>query len=141
MEDKEDKEELMNKEELITLPMPQGTSHCGCLEHCFLFVPQLGFSKHYNFTAFNYKIGQGELVALSRWILTPDPLEEQTLPQNLVTEPTTVRAAVTDKTTLISQSESNIAAQSTTKHQDSSTRLLANPQALLPSRATPRDIT
>ena len=26
----------MNKEELTTLPMPQGTSHCSCLEHCFL---------------------------------------------------------------------------------------------------------
>ena len=36
-EDKEDKEELMNKEELTTLPTPQGTSHCSCLEHCFLF--------------------------------------------------------------------------------------------------------
>ncbi len=38
MEDKEDKEELMNKEEFIILPMPQGTSHCSCLEHCFLLV-------------------------------------------------------------------------------------------------------
>ncbi len=38
MEDKEDKEELMNKEELRTLLMPQGTSHCSCLEHCFLFI-------------------------------------------------------------------------------------------------------
>ncbi len=28
----------MNKEELTTLPMPQGTSHCSCLEHCFLFA-------------------------------------------------------------------------------------------------------
>ena len=37
MEDKEDKEELINKEELMTLPMPQGTSHCSCLEHCLLF--------------------------------------------------------------------------------------------------------
>ncbi len=27
----------MNKEELIILPTPQGTSHCSCLEHCFLF--------------------------------------------------------------------------------------------------------
>ncbi len=27
----------MNKEELMTLLMPQGTSHCSCLEHCFLF--------------------------------------------------------------------------------------------------------
>ena len=27
----------MNKEELMTLPMLQGTSHCSCLEHCFLF--------------------------------------------------------------------------------------------------------
>ena len=36
MEEKEDKEELMNKEEL-TSPMPQGTSHSSCLEHCFLF--------------------------------------------------------------------------------------------------------
>ncbi len=36
-EDKEDKEELMNKEEFMTLPMPQVTSHCSCLEHCFLF--------------------------------------------------------------------------------------------------------
>ena len=26
----------MNKEELTTLPTPQGTSHCSCLEHCFL---------------------------------------------------------------------------------------------------------
>ena len=37
VEDKEDKEELMNKEELMTLPTPQGTSHCSCLQHCFLF--------------------------------------------------------------------------------------------------------
>ncbi len=36
VEDQEDKEELMNKEELMTLPTPQGTSHCSCLEHCFL---------------------------------------------------------------------------------------------------------
>ncbi len=36
MEDKEDKEELMNKEELMPLPA-QGTSHCSCLEHGFLF--------------------------------------------------------------------------------------------------------
>ncbi len=36
MEDEEDKEELMNKDELMTLPTPQGTSHCSCLEHCFL---------------------------------------------------------------------------------------------------------
>ncbi len=36
VEDKEDKKELMNKEELMTLPV-QGTSHCSCLEHCFLF--------------------------------------------------------------------------------------------------------
>ncbi len=35
VEDKEDKEELMNKAEL-TLPTPQGTSHCSCFEHCFL---------------------------------------------------------------------------------------------------------
>ncbi len=28
----------MSKEELTTLSMPQGTSHCSCLEHCFLFV-------------------------------------------------------------------------------------------------------
>ncbi len=34
----EDKEELMNKEELTTLPMLQGTSHCSCLEHCFLLI-------------------------------------------------------------------------------------------------------
>ncbi len=27
---------MMNKEELTTLPV-QGTSHCSCLEHCFLF--------------------------------------------------------------------------------------------------------
>ncbi len=27
----------MNKEELTTLLTPQGTSHCDCLEHCFLF--------------------------------------------------------------------------------------------------------
>ncbi len=27
----------MNKEELKTLLTPQGTSHCSCLEHCFLF--------------------------------------------------------------------------------------------------------
>ncbi len=27
----------MNKEELMTLPTLQGTSHCSCLEHCFLF--------------------------------------------------------------------------------------------------------
>ncbi len=27
----------MNKEELTTLLTPQGTSHCSCLEHCFLF--------------------------------------------------------------------------------------------------------
>ncbi len=26
----------MNKEESTTLPTPQGTSHCSCLEHCFL---------------------------------------------------------------------------------------------------------
>ena len=32
----------MNKEELTTLPMPQGTWHCSCLEHCFLF-PVLSF--------------------------------------------------------------------------------------------------
>ncbi len=37
MEDKEDKEELMNKEELMTLLTRQGTSHCSCLEHCILF--------------------------------------------------------------------------------------------------------
>ncbi len=29
-----------DKEELMTLPMLQGTSHCSCLEHCFLFVLQ-----------------------------------------------------------------------------------------------------
>ncbi len=28
----------MNKEELMTLPTLQGTSHCSCLEHCFLFI-------------------------------------------------------------------------------------------------------
>ncbi len=28
----------MNKEELTILLMPQGTLHCSCLEHCFLFV-------------------------------------------------------------------------------------------------------
>ncbi len=28
----------MNKEGFMTLPMPQGTSHCSCLEHCFLFL-------------------------------------------------------------------------------------------------------
>ncbi len=38
VEDKEDKEELMNKEELTTLPTLQGTSHCSCLEHCFLLT-------------------------------------------------------------------------------------------------------
>ncbi len=38
MEDKEDKEELMNKEELTTLPTLQGTLHCSCLEHCFSFT-------------------------------------------------------------------------------------------------------
>ncbi len=38
VEDKEDKEDLMNKEELMTLPTPQGTSHCSCLEHWFLFL-------------------------------------------------------------------------------------------------------
>ncbi len=27
----------MNKEELTTLLMLQGTLHCSCLEHCFLF--------------------------------------------------------------------------------------------------------
>ncbi len=43
VEDKEDKEELMNKEELITLLTPQGTSHCSCLEHCFLFVDGAAF--------------------------------------------------------------------------------------------------
>ncbi len=37
VEDKEDQEELMNKEELMTLPTLQGTSHCSCLEHCFSF--------------------------------------------------------------------------------------------------------
>ncbi len=37
VEDKEDKEEFMNKEETTVLPTPQGTSHCSCLEHCFLF--------------------------------------------------------------------------------------------------------
>ncbi len=43
MEDKEDKEELMNKEELMTLLTPQGTSHCSCLEHCFLLcAPEQG---------------------------------------------------------------------------------------------------
>ncbi len=31
----------MNKEELTTLLTPQGTSHCSCLEHCFLLdVPR-----------------------------------------------------------------------------------------------------
>ncbi len=39
MEDEEDKEELMNKEELMTL-LAQGTLHCSCLEHCFLLVLQ-----------------------------------------------------------------------------------------------------
>ncbi len=34
--DKEDKEELMYKEELMTLLMLQGTLHCSCFEHCFL---------------------------------------------------------------------------------------------------------
>ncbi len=29
--------QLMNKEELTTLLTPQGSSHCSCLEHCFLF--------------------------------------------------------------------------------------------------------
>ena len=39
MEDKEDKKELMNKEEeLMSSLMPQGTLHCSCLEHCFLFA-------------------------------------------------------------------------------------------------------
>ncbi len=38
VEDKEDQEELMNKEGLTTLPMLQGTSHYSCLEHCFLFI-------------------------------------------------------------------------------------------------------
>ncbi len=28
----------MNKEELMILPTPQGTSHCSCLEHCLLFL-------------------------------------------------------------------------------------------------------
>ncbi len=28
----------MNKEELMILPTPQGTSYCSCLEHCFMFV-------------------------------------------------------------------------------------------------------
>ncbi len=28
----------MNKEELTTLLTPKGTSHCSCLEHCFLLV-------------------------------------------------------------------------------------------------------
>ncbi len=28
----------MNKEELTTLPMPQGTSQCSCLEHALLLV-------------------------------------------------------------------------------------------------------
>ncbi len=32
--DKEDKEES------TTLPTPQGTSHCSCLEHCFLFYEE-----------------------------------------------------------------------------------------------------
>ncbi len=44
----EDKEELMNKEELMTLPMPQGTLHCSCLEHCFLFMLASTQSKHEN---------------------------------------------------------------------------------------------
>ncbi len=37
VEDKEDKEELMNKEKLMTLSTLQATSHCSCLENCFLF--------------------------------------------------------------------------------------------------------
>ncbi len=45
MEDKEDKKELMNKEELMTLPTPQGTSHCSCIEHCFLFMKNTGDGK------------------------------------------------------------------------------------------------
>ncbi len=28
----------MNKEELTALPTLQGTSHCSCIEHCFLFM-------------------------------------------------------------------------------------------------------
>ncbi len=32
----------MNKEELTTLPTLQGTSHCSCLEHCFLFAVETG---------------------------------------------------------------------------------------------------
>ncbi len=34
----------MNKEELMTLPTPQGTSHCSCLEHCFSFLIALAKS-------------------------------------------------------------------------------------------------
>ncbi len=30
-----------DKEELTTLPTPQGTSHCSCLEHCFSFKIQV----------------------------------------------------------------------------------------------------
>ncbi len=32
----------MNKEELMTLPV-QGTLHCSCIEHCFLFKKSLGW--------------------------------------------------------------------------------------------------
>ena len=52
MEDKEDKEELMNNEELTTLPTPQGTSHCSCLEHCFLFIHNTG-ANHVGKLVFN----------------------------------------------------------------------------------------
>ncbi len=45
MEDK-DKEEVMNKEELMTLLTPQGTSHCSCLEHCFLFATAVRLPLH-----------------------------------------------------------------------------------------------
>ncbi len=41
VEDKEDKEELVNKEELMTLPTPQGTSYCSCLEQCFIRLPRV----------------------------------------------------------------------------------------------------
>ncbi len=29
---------MMNKEEFMTSPTPQGTSQCSCLEHCFLLL-------------------------------------------------------------------------------------------------------
>ncbi len=36
-------EEKEDKEELMTSPTPQGTSHCSCLEHCFLFSRCVNF--------------------------------------------------------------------------------------------------